>query len=656
MGLRSLVIYSAFLLMAFPSPGFANDAPAWLQQAAALKPPGYQKDVPAVVLHNERTVTVANDGRLTTVTNYAVRILTREGRDYAVAREIYLTNSGKVRELQAWIMRTNGSVKKFGKNDVIDKIADANDIYNEYRLKIVDASDLADTGTVFGYQAISEEKPLFFQDTWDFQRRLPTLVSSYRLNLPNGWRAGSVTFNHPNVEPTISGSTYHWTLRDLKPIPPEPASPRVTNLAPRLAITYFLPDAGASANARTFESWVQVSRWGTELHDPQAVPNEAIVAKARELTANAKTELDRIRAIGQFVQGLQYISIDIGIGKGNGYRPHAASQVLAKAYGDCKDKANLMRALLKTLDITAYPVFIYSGDPTLVREEWASPTQFNHCIIAIKISDETKVPTVIEHAALGRLLIFDATDEHTPVGDLPDDAQGSLALIVAGDAGALMRMPVLPPELSHLERHADVVLTPDGSITASLTEKSVGQSAVNERRAFRGLSNSEYNTMIERWITRGAGAAKVSKVNPVDDSVTGRFGLEVDFSATAYGQVMQGRLLVFKPAIVSRREFLLLTEPTRTHPVVLGSSAFTETVRVRLPAEFEVDEMPEALELKTDFGSYKSSYEVENGELVYTRRLAQRAGVVPADQYQTVRNFYSRIRAAEQAPVVLLRK
>ena len=71
--------------------------------------------------------------------------------------------------------------------------------------------------------------------------------------------------------------------------------------------------------------------------------------------------------------------------------------MLAKAYGDCKDKANLMRAMLKTVGITAYPVFIYSGDATLVREEWPSPTQFNHCIIAMKVGDETQAPTVVQH-------------------------------------------------------------------------------------------------------------------------------------------------------------------------------------------------------------------------------------------------------------------
>ena len=71
--------------------------------------------------------------------------------------------------------------------------------------------------------------------------------------------------------------------------------------------------------------------------------------------------------------------------------------------------------MLKAVKIEAYPVLIFSGDPTYVREDWASPRQFNHCIIAIRVGNETKAPTVIEHASLGRLLIFDATDDNTLV-------------------------------------------------------------------------------------------------------------------------------------------------------------------------------------------------------------------------------------------------
>ena len=62
---------------------------------------------------------------------------------------------------------------------------------------------------------------------------------------------------------------------------------------------------------------------------------------------------------------------------------------------------------------------------------------------------------------------------------------------------------------------------------------------------------------------------------------------------------MQNRLLVFNPAIVSRREALFLTEAKREHPIVLDSHTFTEVVRVKLPAGFDVDEMPDAVKLDT---------------------------------------------------------
>jgi transglutaminase-like putative cysteine protease len=652
--LAIFVIIASAGLATIAAPG--DEVPAWLLQAAAAKVPSYDKDVPAVVLHKEQTLTMDSDGRLTTTTMFAVRVLLREGRAFASANQLYLTNSGKVKELRAWLISSGGTVKKYGKDSVIDIISDPNDIYNEYRVKIINGAEDADAGSVFGYEAISEEHPLFTQDVWLFQSRLPTLLSRYTLNLPAGWRANSVTFNYQKVEPSVNGSSYTWELRSLQPIRTETASPEVRNLAPRIAINYFLPESVPSSGFRNFETWTDVSRWATQLHDPQAIPDENITTKAKQLTANAANEFEKIRAIAHFVQRLQYISIDIGIGKGNGYKPHAATQVLAKAYGDCKDKANLMRAMLKAIGIEAYPILIYSGDATFVTEDWPSPGQFNHCIIAVKVGDETKAETVIIHPTLGRLLVFDATDEHTPVGDLPDDEQGSLALIVAGDQGTLSRMPMMAPQSSLLQREADVLLTPDGAITATIKERSTGQTAVDERRLFRNLSTGGYKHMIEAWVTRGASTARVSRVDPSDDDVAGRFALDVEFSALGYGQLMQNRLLVFNPAIVSRREGLFLTESTRQYPILLESHAFSEKVRVKLPDGFQVDEVPDPVQLETTFGSYKTSYEVKDGELVFVRTMAQRGTAIPAAQYQTVRSFYEKIRAAELAPVVLTRK
>lgn len=162
--------------------------------------------------------------------------------------------------------------------------------------------------------------------------------------------------------------------------------------------------------------------------------------------------------------------------------------------------------------------------------------------------------------------------------------------------------------------------------------------------------------MVERWVTAGAAAATLEKIEPSDGVDDGRFSLKVEFSTNTYGQLMQGRLLVFKPAVVSRRDYLALTAPQRKYPVVLQSSSYSETARFKLPAGFDVDELPEAVKLEAAFGTYATSYEVKEGELIFKRTFLQRAMTIPATSYESVRSFFERIRAAEQAPVVLARK
>jgi len=656
MKLRLLGTFSLLLFAAAVTPAITfDDTPPWVQQAAAIKVPAYDKDVTAVVLVDESTMTIDADGRVSEVYNYAVRILKREGREYATGGVGYLPDSSKIKDFRGWLVRGAGGIKRYGGDAILDLAAVDNDIYNEYRRKRIDAEDDADAGMVFAYTFSREDRSVFSQNDWAFQSSIPVINSKYTLILPPGWRAESVTFNHPKIEPSVSGSTYTWQLSNLPPIPDEPWSPSVTNLAARLAVSYY-PPAGQVTSIKTFADWAAVASWMSELEEPQVQVNDALARKAYELTALAKTEFEKIQAISHYVQNIQYISIQTGLGRGGGYRPRVSTEVFAKSYGDCKDKANLMRAMLKVVGINSFAVSIYSGDPDYVKPDWPSPQQFNHCIIAVKIGDETQGATIIQHPILGRLMIFDPTDSETPLGDLPFYLQGSLALIDSKDAKELTKMPVTPPEMNQLERNVALSLRADGALSGSINEQAKGQTAVRFRSEFRRLSRPEFNSMIERWVTQGATAAQVGKIEPTDSVGDGRFSLNVEFSANNYAQLMQGRLLVFKPAIVSRREGLALTAPQRKHPVVLRSSTYSETVKFQLPAGFDVDELPESIKLEAEFGTYATSYEVKNGELVFKRSFSMRATTIPAARYDVVRSFFERVREAEQAPVVLARK
>ena len=648
----------AVLFLALPANAAVagDDAPGWVQQAVAIKIPAYEKDVPAVVLVDDSQVTIDSDGRISEVYNYAVRVLQREGREYAGGGVGYIPDVEKVKDFKAWLVRPSGQTKRYGNDNMVDVAKDLNDVYNEYRVKSISATNDAEVGAVFAYSYSREERSVFTQADWKFQTDLPVISSRYTLTLPAGWRAEGVTINHANIEPRVNGTSYSWELTNLPPITVEPMSPRLTNIVPRLAVSYYPPAIGQNIAIKTFSSWADVAAWMSELEDPQVQVDDALARKAYELTALAKTEYEKIRAIATYVQNIRYISIQTGVGRGGGYRPHSSTEVFAKSYGDCKDKANLMRAMLKVVGIDAIPVSIFSGDPYYVRTDWPSPQQFNHCIIAVKVSDQTQASTVIDVPKLGRYLIFDPTDGETPIGDLPYYLQGSFALLDSKSSTELVKMPVTPPEMNQLERVANLQLRADGAIAGTIQEHANGQIAAQFRTEFRQLSKPEYNGMIERWLTSGATAARVSKIEPSDNASDGKFTLNVDFSANQYGQLMQNRLLVFKPAVVSRREDLSLTAPARKHPVVLRANAYSETVKVQLPAGFAVDEMPDPVKIETPFGSYTTSYEVVNGELVFKRQLSQKATTIPAAQYDVVRKFFESIRAAENAPVVLARK
>lgn len=650
-----LLLTSFFSLLLISNVLADGSAPNWLRQAAAVQPPAYDKDVTGVVLLHSEDVTFSSDGRLITTENHAVKILTREGRGHAVALASYLMDFSKVSDINAWVIRPDGTVKEFDKKSVLDVISDQDDVYNEGRIKVIDASSDVDANSIFGYTTVTEDKPLFYQSRYFFQERLPVLLSRYTLNLPSGWKASSITFNHAEVKPQVSGTRYVWELQNLAAVKSEPLSPSVVNIVPRIAVNYAAENS-APDSIRSFADWTAVSRFDSNLNDSQVIVDDAVAAKARELTGGAKSEFEKIRAVGTFVQNLQYISIDIGVGYGNALKPRPSNVVLNRGYGDCKDKATLMRAMLRALKIESYPIAIYSGDPNFVREEWASPTQFNHAILAVKVGDETNAPTIINYPKLGRLLIFDATDQFTPVGDLPDYLQGSLALVEAGDNGGLVRMPITPPETNLLERNVEVVMAADGGIKGVIKEIANGQESKMFRAQRRMLSVGEYNKMIEAWLTRGATGAQLIKITQNDKQATASFDLDVEFSAPRYAQLMQDRLLVFKPAIVGRRGGIFLTEPKRDQPVMLDSSSMKETTTFNLPSNFTVDEMPDAVSLETPFGKYTANYEFKDNKLVFTRSLSTTRTTVPVDKYNSVKEFYSKIMAAEQSPVVLLKK
>jgi Domain of Unknown Function with PDB structure (DUF3857)/Transglutaminase-like superfamily len=640
------------LLVAAQAVWAADEAPAWARAAAARTHPNYSSRTPAVVLLNEETLTVDTEGKRVFHEKGVIKRLTRD-RFQASAGRSYDTRSGRIREIRGWAINPAGKEIRFGKDRVTEtSVADARD-YAEVAYKSIEPGDEVQVGGVFAYEIIEEEKSVFTQYLFRFQYALPVVESRFTLNVPAGWEASGRMFNHPAQLAKVNGNSHTWEVTNLPWVERETRMPGRYLLEPRLGVTYFPTEN--RAGLRPLPNWTAVARWNAELIGDRAEVTPAIQAKTGQLVAGATTELDKIRAIAAFVQQTRYVSIQLNLTRGGGYVPNKADLVLSRNYGDCKDKANLLRSLLKAAGIESYPVAIYSGARDYVSPEWPSTMQFNHAILAAKVSDAS-LPTVLKHPELGNLLFFDPTDPYTPVGDLPEDQQGSMALVIEPEKGGLVKVPLLPASANRIESKTTATMSIEGGIEAKILYEYFGQNASDIRGLIRQSDTTQLRKLFEEILTSRMGGLSLKSLTPTDRAKEGRLDLSMEFAAIQFGRIMQNRLLILSPGSLLYGHGYRLPAKPRTLPIKITARVSKDEVVIKTPAGFAPDEVPEAEKLESPYGVYRGEWVVAGGEVRFQQSLELNDVIAPAADYEKVRDFFEKVSGASTASVVLVRK
>lgn len=638
--------------------GAKTKVPEWLTQAAKAPNPKFDKeDRPdAVVLWDEAVYEFLEDGTQLSTIRFAIRIVAPGGRARARAASYYREGSVKINRLKAWNIDREGEVYAYKYSDISDVTAMGSSLYSEDRAKIIDGKSKSRVGSVFGFEYTKEEKTIFSQHNWRFQADIPVIRSRLEIVVPSGWSVRDTRF-HGAPEAIRVGDVYIWDMTDLDKFESEPSAPYRSVERAFITVDVKAPaEAEVRHSTLSFSSWEDISNYTAETQDPQMNPSPEIEAKALELTKDAGDVWGRVRAIGDYVKDLRYASINMDLSSGGGYTPREASEVFRVGYGDCKDKANLLRSMLQVVGIRAYPVVVNASNNDVVYPKWPSTFYFNHCIAAVEVDDSVDSPAVIEDEDLGRLLFVDATSSLTPIGELPFTEQGGLTVIGKRGLDRLVRLPQAPPEENLTTREIKAELLPNGGMIGLVSDRYHGKKANEERRLRLQNDEKEYKGIYERWIGDGNASSRVELRKVEDNEATDRsFEVELEFAISGYAKSMRNQLLIFKPAILSRREGHPFTESSRTLPIRIKPSLLEEQAMIYIPIGFEVDDMKESIEVETEFASYSVTLEQVEDKLMYKRSLRFNDMVVPAENYSEVQDFYRSVIEADQTPVVLVR-
>lgn len=624
---------------------------------AKTETPQFSHGAPAVILLDETLVTVERDGDKTIRHRYAVRILNQSGRQFATGMVPFLDKEDDVTTSDAWVVRAGKEVSPKEKLKWIDmSAADNGEVFSEARKRVVSYNDFALPDDVFACETIVEGKLDLPQLNPSWVSMLPVVRASYTLQLPPGWTMQSMVDGPlaSLLHTANESQSWTWELTDRPFRPDEPAMTDDGRMDVRLMITLSPPSKAPRGMWPVFRSWADLSSWLVVLQDAQCDSAPALLNTANQLTTGNTDAVMKMRALSRYVQSLRYVSFDKGISKGFGYRPRKASEVYEKGWGDCKAKANLLRAMLRAVGIESYMVQAHASLGRGIVEGWPSPAQFNHAILAIKVDDSVDLPSVVNTPILGRLLFFDATDPDVLLGDLPSHLQGGKVHVVVSGSDALTTLPVLSAETHHVNnRQVHLVLNANGSVTGECNYGGPGSFGAYYRTMSRMLSTNDFRKSITERINGTVSGASIDDLATTDDPLTGECRIKYRFSASRFAQMMPGGLAVVRLDVLSRDTVPAFPAKERKLPIKLNLLLLRDEVTLKLPPGFVVDELPDAAKLTSPYGHYESTYGVADGSVVAHRMLRLEDREVPVSEYAALRKFLGDVSKADHSSVVL---
>ncbi|RTL54341.1 MAG: DUF3857 domain-containing protein [Rhodocyclaceae bacterium] len=213
------------------------------------------------------------------------------------------------------------------------------------------------------------------QFSWDTlsptERR--SLIVSYPSTRNIAWKyIGDFRNEHP--EPKLSTAkgmtTLTWDQGPIESIEPEENIP--DNFFPARFIQF-----------SEYGSWQAVAKWANTLFPP--VPQ--LPAELTELVSRLKNlpnDEDKVRSALAWVQNdIRYFSVALGE---SSHRPYPPAEVVARRFGDCKDKSYLLITLLRELGVDAKPVFVSVRSPRSLGKFLPTPDAFDHAVVQVKVN------------------------------------------------------------------------------------------------------------------------------------------------------------------------------------------------------------------------------------------------------------------------------
>ncbi len=575
----------------------------------------------------------------------AIRILKKKGRDNATFYRSYSKSFSSVTSAHVRVTKPNGSTRNVDRSQMSDRLAISNAVlYQDQRYLMWSQSGLPLGSLVEHRSTVREKRPNIFYHRFYFGDSHPTLSSRLEVRIPKGWKIEHTSTQYwqpiefkPQVIQEKEHTRYIWERKKLAPLPKERWTASKWDRLPMVAARLTQWEVKGKKQ-HSFKSLQEFSKWMYDLQKGTDKPTPKLEKIVQDVLQDApKDPKERARLLYEWVQSnIRYIAVEVGMG---GWRPYTAKEVLDTQYGDCKDKANLLRSMLKIAGIKSYMASLYSHSGFPRRFIFPTIGNSNHAILAIDLP--------------GELVVVDPTTRTVPFGTLPANDQEAELLLIKETGGKVVKMPSANASQNLLHTRMSLKLSESGDAYGAFQLKATGGMA---SRLKRGLLRdpTKKKAWLKSWLELKRGEVTEAKSNSelAQDPLKASGTLKIPALLPPSGSLRQLRLFESLDLPCPKLE-----EKERTSPVVFRRKRHEITeVFIQLPQTLHAPNLPAPVQVESEFGRYKLAWSSEGTKLKATIDFELSQRLVPKEKYQDLKSFLDKIIATESQAVILRAK
>jgi len=623
---------------------FSADPKAMLAAASQVTP----REGGVVVFLDEVSVTLDAQGLATRNERIVYRVVdesaVEEWSAFSAGWSPWYEEQPKV---QARVIAADGSVhqldpKSFSKEDAEDEP----DMFTDTRLVSGPLPAVGPGSVVEQLITYRQKNTLYEAGTsyrHDFTRWVDRKETRFSIEYPSSIPFHLVNHTKPEIEPARSEA--NGVTKLVFDLPDLPAVKMMESGVPADA-----SDASYVAFS-TGKSWQDVATRYAAIVDAKLAPSDAVVkATASAGVGNAKDP----RAIAEKLlakveQGIRYAGVEFGEGS---IVPRTPAETLAHKYGDCKDKATLLVAMLRQAGVPAHVALLFAGGAADVDPELPGLGRFNHVIVYVP-GDKP--------------LWLDPTDEYARAGELPEQDQGRRALIASDKTTALATIPIAEAGANRSVETREFVLAEDGRSSPVETTEYYGAQERALRRFYATLDAKKAKEQLEKYAKENYLADELGKYSIGDPhDLTKPFRVSVQAVRARRGNTNDGEAAVgiFAAALVGdvpwelkqsdeqRKKFAAHDKP-RQHDFEFARP-FVAEVRHRIvpPPGYVLRQKPKDETIPLGTASLTKTYTLQpDGVLLTTYKFDSGPRRITAAQFEEMRQAMSKF-AVEPALII----